>query len=95
MTNPSKSQNSYLGSKSMDEMVAGFTAGAVATLLLHPLDLIKARFQANTARSHPIHLGSTSIAFRNILHQHGWKGLYQGLSPNFLGSTISWGLYFA
>lgn len=33
------------GSKAMDQAVAGFVAGAVTTLLLHPLDLIKTRFQ--------------------------------------------------
>ncbi|VDP18166.1 unnamed protein product [Onchocerca flexuosa] len=33
-------------------------------------------------------------AARSIVLSKGYKGLYQGLSPNLIGSAISWGLYF-
>ncbi|KAJ1500317.1 hypothetical protein HMI54_010917, partial [Coelomomyces lativittatus] len=85
----------YFKSKSMDEAVAGFTSGALTTLILHPLDLVKTQFQANTARSTSIEWGSSVVALKQIWKRNGYKGLYQGLSANFLGATLSWGLYFA
>ncbi|VDN86850.1 unnamed protein product [Brugia pahangi] len=33
-------------------------------------------------------------AARSIIQSKGYKGLYQGLSPNLVGSAVSWGLYF-
>jgi solute carrier family 25 folate transporter 32 len=30
----------------------------------------------------------------SIYHSKGILGYYQGLAPNFLGSTLSWGIYF-
>ena len=75
----------------VDHAVAGMTAGLVTTLTLHPLDLIKTRLQVKQHQR--ANLGMTSIA-RHIIRHHGWRGLYQGLSPNALGSTLSWGLYF-
>ena len=38
---------SFTGLVSLDQAVAGFVAGAASTLALHPLDLIKTRFQGN------------------------------------------------
>ena len=34
------------------------------------------------------------MAFRTILSQDGYRGLYRGMTANLAGSTISWGLYF-
>lgn len=33
-------------------------------------------------------------ALRRIVRQDGWLGLYRGLSPNVVGNSASWGLYF-
>jgi len=30
----------------------------------------------------------------DIVKTDGCKGLYQGLSPNLIGNTVSWGIYF-
>ena len=30
---------------------------------------------------------------RSIVSLEGWAGLFQGLGPNLVGSTTSWGLY--
>ncbi|KAN0062901.1 mitochondrial FAD carrier protein flx1 [Thecaphora frezii] len=33
-------------------------------------------------------------ALKDIVRTDGWKGLYRGLSPNVVGNSASWGLYF-
>lgn len=33
-------------------------------------------------------------ALREILKRDGFPGLYRGLSPNVVGNSASWGLYF-
>ncbi|KAF8952992.1 hypothetical protein BGZ46_003321, partial [Entomortierella lignicola] len=77
-----------------DQALAGFTGGAVSTICLHPLDLIKTRFQVNAAQGAP-RIGGTLRSFQQIYKNEGFRhGLYRGLTPNFAGATVSWGLYF-
>ncbi|KAL1920489.1 uncharacterized protein VTP21DRAFT_866 [Calcarisporiella thermophila] len=88
---------SLTGHPDLDQGIAGFGAGAISTILLHPLDLIKTRFQVEESRRgvKRAKIGGTFRAFRSILKEEGFqKGLYRGLSPNFAGATTSWGLYF-
>ncbi|KAI9476123.1 MAG: mitochondrial carrier domain-containing protein [Benjaminiella poitrasii] len=69
----------------------------VTTALLHPLDLIKIRFQVNSARysNKRSLLGGTVRSFKSIVSEEGvWRGLYRGVSPNMAGATFSWGFYF-
>ncbi|KAG0202053.1 hypothetical protein BGX28_005303 [Mortierella sp. GBA30] len=85
---------SYTGSVATDQALAGFTGGAVSTIFLHPLDLIKTRFQVNASQAAP-RLGGTLRSFQQIYKTEGFRnGLYRGLTPNFAGATVSWGLYF-
>lgn len=77
----------------VDQLVAGCAAGGAASLILHPLDLLKTRFQATTGDENcrPF---SVPRELRRIYLTGGWRGLYRGLSANFAGATVSWGLYF-
>ncbi|KAG0330483.1 hypothetical protein BGZ99_003054 [Dissophora globulifera] len=85
---------SYTGSVATDQALAGFTGGAVSTICLHPLDLIKTRFQVNASQAAP-RIGGTFRSFQQIYRSEGFRrGLYRGLTPNFAGATVSWGLYF-
>ncbi|KAF9363202.1 hypothetical protein BGX34_004666 [Mortierella sp. NVP85] len=85
---------SYTGSVATDQALAGFTGGAVSTVFLHPLDLIKTRFQVNASKGGP-RIGGTFRSFQEIYRNEGFRhGLYRGLTPNFAGATVSWGLYF-
>ena len=36
----------------MVETVAGLSAGSMATLIVHPLDIVKTRMQSRPARAH-------------------------------------------
>lgn len=130
-----------------EHAIAGFGAGATATLLTYPLDLLRTRFQGadsppafsclsphtnagHTADDRPhavkdlqyvnesLRYKSVWDAVRSIVqregirgtdpllfcafatlnstgdHVHVVPGLYQGFSPNFIGSAIAWGQYF-
>lgn len=75
------------------ESVAGFSAGVVSCLTVHPLDLLKNRLQLNTAaRSRR---GDSFRIIRDVVkNEGGLRALYRGLWPNMLGNSLGWGLYF-
>ncbi|CAG5122252.1 unnamed protein product [Candidula unifasciata] len=82
----------------LEHMAAGVTGGVVSSIVLHPLDLIKVRFQVdegpgNKGTTRP-HYTGVMHAFRSIVQADGWKGLYRGVTPNVTGAGLSWGLYF-
>lgn len=77
-------------------LVAGLSGGVLSTLVLHPFDLIKVRFQVNDGtliRNRQVYTGVVN-AFQTIVKSDGLRGLYQGVSPNVAGAGSSWGLYF-
>jgi len=79
-------------SPSFVETVAGFTAGVVATLAVHPFDVLKTRLQLETGSSQ---WGSSFRILQGIVRDEGsYAALYRGLTPNMLGNSISWALYF-
>ena len=71
----------------MDGLI-GIIANLCSITLVQPIDIIKTRYQVS--------LTSTSIReiYRNIYISRGWKGFYQGLSPNLMTYPIFWGVYF-
>ena len=94
---------------SVVETAAGFTAGVVSTLAVHPFDVVKTRIQLEqNAKSH---MGNTRRVARQIANEawhQGYRGhgrikdwaqvvrsFYRGLTPNMVGNSISWGMYFA
>jgi len=76
------------------EAVSGATAGFMATITLHPLDVIKTRLQVQDLQIATKYNG-TLHAFKTILKNEGARGLYAGLSPAVVGNTASWAMYFA
>ncbi|KAL4877650.1 mitochondrial carrier domain-containing protein [Aspergillus karnatakaensis] len=80
-------------SSSMVETIAGFTAGIATTLCLHPLDLIKTRLQVD--RTSISRAGGSLRVIREIFRNEGGPvAFYRGLTPNILGNSSSWALYF-
>ncbi|KAF8416507.1 mitochondrial carrier domain-containing protein [Tirmania nivea] len=86
------------------EAVAGFTAGLLNTLVVHPLDLIKTRLQVNRNTT-PTKLGASLALIGDIARNEAVPGtgsevgsklraLYRGLTPNVVGNTAGWALYF-
>ncbi|KAI8085000.1 flavin-adenine dinucleotide transporter [Halteromyces radiatus] len=88
---------SFTASTHMDQALAGFGAGLISTTILHPLDVIKIRFQVDAAKhstKRPL-IGGTIKSFRDIIQHEGvFRGLYRGVSPSVAGATASWGFYF-
>ena len=77
-------------------LLCGVTGGALSTLSLHPLDVIKVRLQVSENHSHRNRDVYTNMrdVIRRIYKSRGVGGFYQGVSPNLVGSAGSWGLYF-
>lgn len=77
-----------------EHLLAGISGGVLSTLVLHPLDLLKIRFQVNDGKKErPTYQGMVQ-ATRSIMTQNGFRGLYQGVVPNVWGAGASWGFYF-
>ncbi|CAL9773963.1 unnamed protein product [Musa acuminata subsp. burmannicoides] len=74
---------------------AGAVAGFATVAALHPLDVVRTRFQVTDGRASHLPLyRNTAHAIYTIARTEGFKGLYSGFYPAVFGSTISWGLYF-
>ncbi|KAK7360099.1 hypothetical protein VNO77_02075 [Canavalia gladiata] len=78
-----------------EHATAGAAAGFATVAVMHPLDVVRTRFQVNDGRvSHLPSYKNTAHAVFTIARSEGLRGLYAGFLPGVLGSTISWGLYF-
>eukprot|EP01135_Chromosphaera_perkinsii_P002972 Nk52_evm83s230 gene=Nk52_evmTU83s230 len=90
-------RGSYFRYAPLDHAVAGVTAGCVANVLLHPLDVVKIRLQVAGATAQGEGTGvvpSGREMARGILRKYGLKGLYEGCVPNLTGGAMAWGSYF-
>jgi solute carrier family 25 folate transporter 32 len=97
MKNPSaapKTTLSFLNHIKYEHLIAGISGGAISTLILHPLDLMKIRFAVCDGRTTIPQYSSLTSAFYTIVKQEGVKGLYRGVAPNVWGSGSAWGCYF-
>lgn len=78
---------------SLVEIVAGFSAGIFSTLAVHPFDVVKTRLQVD--QSTTAQVGGSVRIVREIARNEGYvNGFYRGLSPNIIGNSVSWALYF-
>lgn len=57
-----------------------------------PLSTTHTQVQDGLPGQLPMYKG-TADAVRTILRNEGWQGLYAGLAPSLLGSTVAWGTY--
>ncbi|KAF8316025.1 mitochondrial FAD carrier protein [Cantharellus anzutake] len=87
---------SFFPTPALDHSFAGITAGTVAVCCVHPLDLLKIKFQVSTSpppgNSNPLKQIYNSLT--GIKRDSGWKGLYRGIGSNVAGNAAGWGLYF-
>jgi solute carrier family 25 folate transporter 32 len=62
---------------------------------MHPLDLLKVRFQVANRSKTVSSVGKEILAgLQSIVKRDGWTGLYRGLGVNTVGNAASWGAYF-
>ncbi|KAL2127294.1 hypothetical protein VTI74DRAFT_10951 [Chaetomium olivicolor] len=83
-------------SPALVETVAGLSAGSMATLIVHPLDIVKTRMQIHrSALASSTTSPSTVSVIRALAStDHPLAALYRGLTPNLLGNATSWASFF-
>ncbi|KAK6751683.1 hypothetical protein RB195_003228 [Necator americanus] len=91
MTTESALQASWI--RKYDHLIGGFAGGVVSTAVCHPMDLLKIRYSADEGSSIRPRYKSYFHATKCIIRAEGVRGIYQGLTPNMVGSAMSWGLY--
>ena len=75
--------------------IAGVIGGFTSSLIMHPLDVVTTRMQAQDGRISSIpKYRNPFLALVLIARTEGFKRLYAGLVPNLVGSTTNWGIYF-
>ncbi|XP_054894113.1 mitochondrial 2-oxodicarboxylate carrier [Poeciliopsis prolifica] len=69
------------------QIMAGGSAGLVEICLMHPLDVVKTRFQIQRGSSDPTSYKSLRDCFRTIFRKEGILGFYKGILPPILAET--------
>ncbi|XP_024123796.1 mitochondrial 2-oxodicarboxylate carrier isoform X4 [Oryzias melastigma] len=69
------------------QIIAGGSAGLVEICLMHPLDVVKTRFQIQRGAGDPGSYRSLSDCFRTVLRTEGLFGFYKGILPPILAET--------
>ncbi|KAF3502486.1 hypothetical protein F2Q69_00040284 [Brassica cretica] len=80
-----------------ENATAGAVAGFTTVAAMHPVDVVRTRFQVNEGRGLSTSLPTyknTAHALFTITRIEGLRGLYAGFFPAVIGSTLSWSLYF-
>lgn len=82
-------------SPALVESISGLTAGSAATLVVHPLDIVKTRMQLHRSTA-PTSASLTTISLICDLTKtpQPLRALYRGLTPNLLGNASSWASFF-
>ncbi|XP_061467661.1 mitochondrial 2-oxodicarboxylate carrier isoform X1 [Rhineura floridana] len=69
------------------QILAGGSAGLVEICLMHPLDVVKTRFQIQRGKTDPFSYKSLGDSFRTIFRAEGLFGFYKGILPPILAET--------
>uniref|UniRef100_A0A3Q3KTQ7 Mitochondrial 2-oxodicarboxylate carrier n=1 Tax=Mastacembelus armatus TaxID=205130 RepID=A0A3Q3KTQ7_9TELE len=69
------------------QIIAGGSAGLVEICLMHPLDVVKTRFQIQRGTGDPNSYKSLGDCFRTIFRNEGIFGFYKGILPPILAET--------
>ncbi|KAL2234749.1 mitochondrial arginine transporter BAC2-like [Sesamum indicum] len=78
--------------------LGGIGTGAIQSLLLSPVELVKIRLQLQTrscdkSNASGSHKGPLDVA-RSIFRSEGWRGIYRGLTVTVLRDAPAHGVYF-
>ncbi|GAV82434.1 Mito_carr domain-containing protein, partial [Cephalotus follicularis] len=92
---PKQNMSRSESKRQWENATAGAVAGFATVAAMHPLDVVRTRFQVNDGRvtNLPVYK-NTAHAILTISRLEGLRGLYAGFAPAVIGSTVSWGLYF-
>ncbi|KAL7099886.1 hypothetical protein ACP275_09G114300 [Erythranthe tilingii] len=73
--------------------LGGIGTGAIQSLVLSPVELIKIRLQLQKTNQTIHHTGPLTLT-RSIFQTQGWKGIYRGLFITILRDAPAHGAYF-
>lgn len=78
------------------KLFIGAFAGAFSQTLTYPVDVVRRRMQVSGMKNSSLGVQDKGglDSLRNMIRQHGFKGLYHGLFPNLLKVAPSTGAYF-
>ncbi|XP_032645875.1 mitochondrial 2-oxodicarboxylate carrier isoform X5 [Chelonoidis abingdonii] len=82
----SRKPGSFLQEASQ-QIAAGGSAGLVEICLMHPLDVVKTRFQIQRGKTDPTSYKSLGDSFRTIFRTEGLFGFYKGILPPIMAET--------
>src|SRR4051794_2432412 len=74
--------------------LCGVMAGAAGQTVAYPLDIIRRQMQLNRVASHLPAFKHTLDALIYILSTKGWRGLFVGLSINYIKVAPATGISF-
>ena len=75
-------------------LLSGMAAGVLTSALLHPLDVLKVKFQVQDGVVNRVQYRSLPSAVAGLWRSGGVRSFYRGVFPALWGSGVSWGLYF-
>lgn len=70
------------------DFAKGFFSNGIATIIIHPLDVVKSRYQVNNSNT------SINTIVSDIWKSNGIKGFYRGIIPNLSTYTVFWAVFF-
>jgi hypothetical protein len=73
--------------KSVRQIIAGGSAGLVEVCIMHPLDVIKTRFQIQRGPDDPTRYTSLLDCVKKMIRNEGPFSLYKGILPPVLAET--------
>ncbi|AET40148.1 flavin adenine dinucleotide transporter FLX1 Ecym_5393 [Eremothecium cymbalariae DBVPG len=74
------------------EVISGLSAGLLATIISHPLDLVKVRLQLSVRHTPRV---TYSQVLNDMLRNTYWvREIYRGLGISLLGNSLAWAIYF-
>ncbi|XP_069588061.1 mitochondrial 2-oxodicarboxylate carrier [Ranitomeya imitator] len=83
----SASQHVGFWTEASQQVLAGGSAGLVEICLMHPLDVVKTRFQIQRNTSDPSNYKSLGDCFKKIYRNERLFGFYKGILPPILAET--------
>ncbi|XP_022254857.1 mitochondrial 2-oxodicarboxylate carrier-like [Limulus polyphemus] len=69
------------------QIISGGSAGFVEICMMHPLDVIKTRFQIQRGADDPSRYTSIFDAFKKMFRNEGPLSFYKGILPPILAET--------
>lgn len=75
-------------------LACGAVAGACGQTAAYPMDILRRRFQLSAMRGKATEYTSTLGGLRTIVREEGVRGLYKGLTPNFIKVVPSIAIMF-